>query len=233
MRWFGRRQVDQDPGRRQALVQDARQRFGAHIQAPFADQARALVPLLDGDDGLGAAAEILREFADSAHTELQTQAADLARRFGQALAVDRRNYRPLWKAAGPYLRWPLFVLPCGLQPYVHVAAAVTVIGTHARRSVRVTEPQPLLTDLFEVLDLTLAGWEFGRVQVDTDAASLATGLITAARDLRAEMGDPPPLPPPVRELMRRNNTVDVVDPSGRHLAGSFNPGKQMREFLLA
>ena len=36
-----------------------------------------------------------------------------------------------------------------------------------------TDPNPLLTRVFEVLDLTTAGWEYGRVRVDTDAAALA------------------------------------------------------------
>ena len=42
-----------------------------------------------------------------------TQAADLHRRTGYGLVVDRRDYRPLWKAAGSELRWPLFGLPGG------------------------------------------------------------------------------------------------------------------------
>ncbi|WP_255521961.1 hypothetical protein [Actinoplanes aureus] len=40
------------------------------------------------------------------------------------------------------------------------------------------------------------------------------------------MGNPPPLPTPVRELMRRNNT-------GTRPVGGLNPGKEMREALLA
>ena len=82
-------------------------------------------------------------------------------------------------------------------------------------------------------DLTLAGWEYARVRVDTDAAALAGGLISTARELRAAMPDPPPLPPPVRELMRRNRTVDVHDPAGDRIVGAINPGREMREALLA
>jgi hypothetical protein len=236
MRWLrlgpGKRQVQHDPGRQQALLDDVRQRFGAQVRMPFPDQADAVARLLDGDDGLSVAAGILREFADAAHHDLLAQAFDLHRRTGQGLAVDRGNYRPLWQAAGPQLRWPLFALPGGLHPYVQVVAAVTVVGAGARRAVRVTDPDPLLAHLFEVLDLTVAGWEYGRVRVDADAATLAGRLITTARELRAAMAEAPPLPPPVRELMRRNNTVDVLGLDGTSV-GAFNPGREMRESLLA
>jgi hypothetical protein len=236
MRWFrlglGRRQVQHDPDRHQALLQDVRHRFGAHVQVPVPDQADAIIRLLDGDGGLSVAAEILREFADAAYTEMHAQAADLQRRTGHGFAVDRRNYRPLWKAAGPELRWPLFTLSCGLHPYVQVIAAVTVVGAQARRSVRVTDPDPLLTHLFEVLDLTVAGWEYGRVRVDVDAAALVDRLISTARAIRATMAEPPPLPPAARELMRRNNTFDVHDPTGTTIVSAINPGREMRESLL-
>ena len=184
MRWFGkgRRQVEQDPGRQRALLQDVRERFGVQVPVRFPEQADEVARLLDGDDGLPVAAGILREFADAAHTDLLGQVADLHRRTGQGFVVDRRNYRPLWTAAGPQLRWALFGLPGNLHPYVQVMAAVAIVGGRARRVVRVTDPQPLLAHLFEVLDLTIAGWEFGRVRVDVDAASLADRLISAARD---------------------------------------------------
>jgi hypothetical protein len=236
MRWFrfgpGKQRVDHDPARQQTLVQDVRQRFGRHVQVRFPDQADEVGRLLDGDDGLSVAAAILREFVDAAHAELLAQATELHRRTGHGLVVDRRNYRPLWQEAGPYLRWSLFELPGGLHPYVQVAAAVTVVGGRARRAVQVTDPDRLLTSVFEVLDLTLAGWEYGRVQVDIDAVALAERLIATARALRAAMPEPPPLPPPVRELMRRNNTIDVYDPSGSRIVGAYNPGKEMRESLL-
>jgi hypothetical protein len=237
MRWFrfglGRRQVQHDPDRQEALLQDVRHRFGAHVAVPFPDQADTVARLLDGDDGLSVAAEILREFADAAHTELLAQAADLRRRTGHGFAVDRRNYRPLWKAAGQGLRWPLFTLPCGFHPYVQVVAAVSIVGAQPRRSVRVIDPDPLLAHLFEVLDLTVAGWEYGRVRVDADAAALADRLISTARQIRATMPEPPPLPPAVRELMRRNNTIDVHSPTGNQVVGTINPGRAMRESLLA
>ncbi|MEV8506328.1 hypothetical protein AB0368_16045 [Actinoplanes sp. NPDC051475] len=237
MRFFrsgpDRRQVQHDPGRRQELLLDLRQRFGAHAQGRFAEQAGAIVPLLVDDDGLAVAAAVLHEVADAAHAQLLADVAELNRRTGHGPVADRRNYRPLWQAAGSHLRWPLFGLPGGLHPYVQVTAAVTALGTQARRTVRVTDPRPVLAHLFEVLDLTLTGWEFARVRVDTDAAALAERLISAARDLRAAMGEPPPLPPPVREWMRRNTTVDVHDSAANRIVGAFNPGRTMRESLLA
>ncbi len=236
MRWFrlglGKRQAEHDPARQQALRQDVRQRFGRHVLVRFPEQAEAGGQLLTDDDGLAVAAELVREFADAAHAELLAQAGDLHRRTGHGLVVDRRNYRPLWQEAGPYLRWTLFELPVGLHPYVQVAAAVTVLGEQARRSVRVTDPDALLRYVFEVLDLTLVGWEYGRVPVDVDAAALVAQLVATARELRAAMPEPPPLPPPVRELMRRNNTVDVYEPTGGRIVGGYNPGKEMRESLL-
>ena len=234
MRWFGlgKKRVEHDPDRQQALRQEVRQRFGRHVPARFPEQAGAVGGLLTGDDGLAVAAGILREFTDASCTELLAQAEELHRRTGHGLVVDRRNYRPLWQEAGPYLRWSLFELPGGLHPYVQVAAAVTVVGGQAGRAVQVTDPDRLLADVFEVLDLILVGWEYGRVQVDVDAVALAQGLIAAGQQLRGAMGEPPPLPPPVRELMRRNNTIDVSDPSGSRIVGGFNPGKTMRESLL-
>ncbi|AGL18957.1 hypothetical protein [Actinoplanes sp. N902-109] len=236
MRWFrlgsSRRQAEHDPGQQAALLAEVRQRYGVHVQGRFADQAQAVTGLLTGDDGLAVAAEIVREVTDGAHAELQAQAADLTMRTGHRFAVDRHNYRPLWREAGDHLRWPLFQLPGGLHPYIQVAAAVTVVGRGARRIVRTTDPRPLLAQLLEVLDLTVAGWEFGRVRVDADAATLATGLITSTRELHDEMSEPPPLPPPVRELMRRNNSYAVHDSMGTGIVGGFNPGKTMREVLL-
>ncbi|MBE1489376.1 hypothetical protein [Plantactinospora soyae] len=236
MRWFrlllGKRQVQHDPGRQEELLQDVRQRFGARVQVQFPEQVDAIVRLLDGDDGLSVAARVLREVADEAHTDFLGQAFDLHRRTGRRLVVDRRNYRPLWRSAAPELRWPLFALPCGFHPYVQVAAAATVVGSRATRVVRAIDPNPLLTHVFEVFDLTTAGWEYGRVRVDTDAASLANRLIASARQIRAAMDDPPPLPPPARELMRTNNSIDVYDPTGHRVVSAINLGAEMRPALL-
>ncbi|MFC7533875.1 hypothetical protein [Actinoplanes sp. GCM10030250] len=232
MRWLrfgpGKRQGQQDPGRQQELLHQARQQFGPQVQAPFAAQADAAAGLLGADDdGLAATATILREFADSAYAEIYAQAAALGR------PADRMNYRPLWQNAGGHLRWPLFALPCGFHPYIHVTAAAHVLGAQGRQAVGAADPDQLLDHLFEILDLTLDGWEFARVRIDADAATLASRLITAAREIRAAMGNPPPLPAPAREWMRRNLTVQVLDPTGTQPIGGWNPGKEMRESLLA
>ncbi|GAA0481926.1 hypothetical protein Ade02nite_57570 [Paractinoplanes deccanensis] len=193
----------------------------------FQGQAGEAAAQLSGDDGLLAAAAILREFADAAHADVAAQAAALG------FAADRRNYRPLWRDTAGRLRWNLWTLPGGLHPYIHVNAAAAALGTDAKRAVRALDPLPTLAHLFEILDLTLDGWEFARVRPDTDAATLAHRLIATARDLRAAMSDEPPLPQPVREWMRRNNTINVYDPSSPAVVGGFNPGKEMREALLA
>ncbi|MEU4692445.1 hypothetical protein [Actinoplanes sp. NPDC023714] len=220
-----KRRVQHDPALQQELLQDVRQRFGTHETTPFGDQAAAITGLLEGADGVMVATEILREFAEGAHASVVVQAAELG------LVADRTNYRTLWKSAGKRLRSPLFGQ--ALHPYIQVSAAVTAVGAQARQTVRVTEPEPLLAHMFEVLDLTVAGWQYGRVLVDTHGAELAAGLITATTELRAEMSDPPPLPPPVREQMRSNASVDVLDPAISRFVGQWNPGKQMRESLLA
>ncbi|MEO3743996.1 hypothetical protein [Plantactinospora sp. B5E13] len=239
MRWLqrllgGKKQVEFDPARQEALLQDVRQRFGARAQVRFPDQVDTVTRLLgdDGDDGLLVAARVVREFADEAHTDLLGQAAELYRRTGYRLVVDRRNYRPLGREAGAHLRWPLFGLRCGLHPYAQVAAAVTVLGQRAERLVKVTDPFPPLAQVFEVLDLNTNGWEHGRVRVDTDAAGLAHRLIAAARDIRAAMDDPPPIPPSAREMMRRNNSVHVFDPQADRVVGAINLGGELRPALL-
>ncbi|MET0425136.1 MAG: hypothetical protein ABW046_14720 [Actinoplanes sp.] len=235
MRWLGlgKRRDAPDPGRSNALLQDIRLRFPGQPGVPFADQAAAVATALAGDEGLATAALILREFADAAQAEMYAQVNELHRRTGRGFAPDRRNYRPLWQSFGPELNWTLFTLPVGLHPYIHVAAAVTVLSTQARQAVRVIAPEPVVAHVFELLDLVLVGWEFGRVRIDADGATLADGLIVAGRELNAAMSNPPPLPEPVRELMRRNNTVDVYDPAANRILGVFNPGKAMREALLA
>lgn len=235
MRWFRRGQaaaVEQDPARQQELLAGLRQRFGGHVPGRFADQALAITAELTGglpgDEGVAVAAAILREFADAAYADLYAQAEQLHRRTGRGFAPNRADYRPLWQAVGPELRWNLFTLPVGLQPYVHVSAATMVISAQAKRA-----PASVVPHLFEVLDLTLDGWEFARVRVDTDAASLAEGLIAAARDVLAAMSDPPSLPDPVRQWMRRRVVIKVADPETGRSVGTFDPGRTMREFLLA
>ncbi|MFU8874471.1 hypothetical protein [Micromonospora sp. SL4-19] len=113
-----------------------------------------------------------------------------------------------------------------------VAAAVAVLGSRAPRLGRVSDSNPLLARMFEVLDLTTAGWQYGRVRVDTDAAALADRLISTAGQVLATIDDPPRLPPPVRELMRRNSALDVHDPTGPRVVNGINLGARMRETLL-
>ncbi|MEE6258898.1 hypothetical protein [Plantactinospora sonchi] len=236
MRWLqrllGKKQVEFDSARQEALLQDARHRFGARAQIRFPDQVDAVTRLLDGDDGLLVAARIVREFTDDAHADLLGQAAELYRRTGYRLLVDRRNYRPLWREAGSQLRWSLFGLRCGFHPYAQVAGAVAVLGERADRLVRVTDPFPPLAQVFEVLDLNANGWDHSRVRVDTDAAALANRLIATARDIRAAMDDPPPIPPSAREMMRRNNSVHVYDPHLDRVVGTINLGGELRPALL-
>ncbi|ATO13599.1 hypothetical protein CO540_06925 [Micromonospora sp. WMMA2032] len=232
-RLLGGDRVDLDPGRQQALLRDVRHSYGAHARVRFPDQVDAITRLLSDDDGLVVAAGIVCEAAEEAHADLQFQAQEVFRRTGRRLLVHRRNYRPLWKEAGPALRWPLGALPSGLHPYAQVSAAVTVVGARADRLDRVTDPQPFVVRLFEVLDLTTAGWEFGRVRVDTDSVALVERLTGTAARVLAAMDDPPRLPPAVREMMRRNHTVDVHDPAGPHVVGRINPGARLRETLLA
>ncbi|NJC13715.1 hypothetical protein F4558_003541 [Micromonospora profundi] len=237
MRWLrqllgGGGRIQLDAERQQTLLHDARHRYGAHARIRFPEQVEAITGMLDGDDGLVVAAQIVNQVADEAHGDLQAQAHDIHLRTGRRLVVNRRNYRPLWKEAGPALRWPLFALPSGFHPYAQVTAAVAVVGRQAPRVDRVTDPNPLLTRMFEVLDLTTAGWEYGRVRVDTHAATLADRLISSTGRLLTATDDPPRLPPPVRELMRRNNTVAVHDPNGPRPVGGINLGAMLRERLL-
>lgn len=232
MRWFRRtrdERLDQQDAAQRMMINDVRQRFGVRQPGSFHQQAAAVAEALTGPDGVAAAAGIVHEFADSAHSEIQRLAAELSRQVGYQFFVDRANYRPMWREAKPDLRWPLFDLPCGLFPYIHVAGAVRAISTKVKFT---TDQNRLHGHLFEILDLTIAGWEFASVRVDTDGAALASLLIGTARDLRTTMSKEPPLPPPVRELMRRNNTIDVYAPDAHRIVGGINPGREMREMLL-
>ncbi|MBW6437328.1 hypothetical protein KZ829_26685 [Actinoplanes hulinensis] len=228
MRWFrfgsGGRQAQTDPGRQQELLRELRTRFGGQATARFAGQAAEAAALLDGDDGLVAATLVLRESADTAFAAMAAQ----------GFPVERRDYRWTWQSAGTRLRSPLTTVPAGaFHPYVQTTAAVTVAGNQAKQLVRIVDANPVLTHVLELLDLVTAGWEYGGVRPDADSATLAARLIAAARDIRDAMSDTPPLPSPIREQMRRNNTVDVRDPATNRVVGGFNPGKEMREALLA
>ena len=228
MRWFrfgsGKRRAEQDPGRQQEIYRALRERFGGQVPGRFADQASAALALLDGDDGVVVAAAVLRDYADAVAAAMTAQ----------GFPAERRDYRWTWRGAGPRLRSPLVMAQNGpFHPYVQVAAAVTVVATRPKQLVKLIDPVPVLTHMLEILDLITAGWEFGQVVPDTDAATLAGGLIAAVRDLRAAMAEEPPLPTPIREQMRRNNTVGIWDPARSRVVGGFNPGREMREAFLA
>jgi hypothetical protein len=237
MRWFRRapaeRSAGPDPGQLTELVQQVRQRFGPGVKMPFRTQVDALAPLLAGDEGLFVAAQIVQDIAQEARAGIFAQVTELNRRTGKRLAVDVRNYRPVWRAAGTDLRLPLFGLPCGFHPYVHLAGALAAIGGNAKRFVRLTDPVPPLTYMFEMLDLATSAWEFGRFPVDPDAAALAQRLIAATAQIRIAMKDDhPPLPPAIRELMRSNKNTNVYDSSNGTLLGGINLGAEMRPAYL-
>jgi hypothetical protein len=236
MRWFrrtsGNNPVELDPARQRALAQEIRHAFGPQVRVPFHQQVDALVPRLEGDDGLYVAVRIGWEIAEEAHAAIQTQVAEL-NRMGRAYALDRSRYRSLWRQAGRELRYPLFALRSGFHPYVHLPAALAVIGANAARCLKLADPAAVLAHLFEVVELTVVGWESGLVRVDIDAAHLMSGLIAAAKDLRLAVGDePPPLPPAIREMMRANRTTPVYDAAGSAVVGGLNVGAEMRPAFL-
>jgi hypothetical protein len=236
MRWFRRAPgdgpVQLDPARQGALIQEIRHGFGPQVRVPFHQQVDALVPRLDGDDGLYVAIRIGWEIAEEAHGAIQAQVADL-NRMGRAYGLDRRYYRTLWRQAGRELRYPLFALRCGFHPYVHLPAALAVIGANAARCVKLADPAVVLAHMFEVVELTVVGWESGLVRVDADAAYLMSRLIAAAKELRLAVGDdPPPLPPAIREMMRANRTTPVYDAAGTAVVGGINVGAEMRPAFL-
>jgi hypothetical protein len=228
MRWFRRKPADQpvlvDPVRQETLIADIRRRFGGHVTVRLHEQVDALVPLLD-DDGLAVATVIVHRMAEQAYADVQAQAAT------RGLGVDRRNYRALYRQMGPDLRYRLAELPCGLHPYVHLGAALTAIRAHPKRAMVLTDPNRLLVHTLELLDLTVSGWQFGRVLASADAADLVGRLIAAAMQMRLTEDEPPALPPGIREVMRSNQTTDIYDRTGV-LIGSVNVGEQTRRSFL-
>jgi len=236
MRWFRRTPaegpVELDPARQEALVQEIRHGFGQHVRVPFHQQVDALVPRFEGDDGLYVAIRIVWAIADEAHASIQAQVAEL-NRMGRSYPLDRRYYRALWQQAGRELSYPLFALRSGFHPYIHLPAALATIGANAARTLKLADPAAVLSRMFEVVELVMVGWESGLVRVDTDAAYLMSRLISAARDVRVAVGDePPPLPPAMRELMRRNRTTPVYDQGGTSVVGGINVGAEMRPAFL-
>jgi hypothetical protein len=230
MRWFRRKPADKpllvDPVRQETLIADIRRRFGGHVAVRLHEQVDALVALFNDDDGLAVATVIVHRMAEQAYADVRAQAA------ARGLGVDRRNYRALYRQMGPDLRYRLAELPCGLHPYVHLGAALTAIRVRPKRAMVLTDPNWLLVHTLELLDLTVSGWQFGRVLASADAADLVGRLIAAAMQMRLTDDEPPALPPGIREVMRSNRTTDIYDRTGV-LIGSVNVGEQMRRSFLA
>lgn len=191
-----------------------------------------MVQLLGGDDGLLVAVRIVRDVAEEAHAQVIAQINEINRQRRREYVLDRRGYRSLWQAAGPELGYPLFALRCAFHPYIHLGAALGVITDDARRCLQVTDPVPLLAHMLRMLDMTIAAWEFGHVLVDADAADLVGRLISATTQIRLALSEPPLLPPPIRELMRRNNTTKIYDGAGRTVIGGINVPAEMRQSFL-
>jgi hypothetical protein len=235
MRWFRRAPeespVQLDPARQQAQIQEI-QRFGPQMRMPIHEQVDAVTARLDGDDGLYVAIRIGWAIAEESHSGIQAQVGEL-NRHGRGYAVDRRNYRALWRTAGRELQYPLFALRSGFHPYIHLPAALAVLGANAKRSLKLADPRPVLGHMFEILELTVVGWEAGLVRVDVHAAQLMNRLIETAKEIRVAVGDdPPPLPPSIREMMRANRITRVYDPAGTTVIGGINIGAEMRPAFL-
>lgn len=228
MRWFRRKSADRpltvDPARQEALIADIRRRFGGHVPGRFQEQVDSLVDLLGGDDGLAVADRIVHETAERAYTDVQAQAAALG------YGVDRRNYRVLYRQTG--LQYRFTELSSGWHPYVHVAAALAVMEADVKRAMVLTDPNWLLVHTLELLDLTVSGWEFGRVPVSADAADLVARLIAAATRMRLTEDEPPALPPGIREVMRSNRAMNVHDQAGA-VIGVINVGAETRRSFLS
>jgi hypothetical protein len=227
MRWFRRKSASKsltvDPARQAALIADIRQRFGGHAPGRFREQAQSLADLLGGDEGLTVAGRIVHETAERAHADVQAQTAALRHR------VDRRNYRALFRQTG--LQYRFTEQSSGWHPYIHLGAALDAIEGDVKRAMVLTDPNWLLVHTLELLDLTVSGWEFGRVPVSTDAADLVIRLIATATRMRLTEDEPPALPPGIRDVMRSNRATNVHDQAGA-VVGVLNVGAETRRSFL-
>jgi hypothetical protein len=208
MRWLRRLVGGRPDGGVAVLDPDRQEQLARSVRSSTTD----LESLMAGNDGMAVAVRIVAELAREAHADVAAQAAALARRpdLGQ-LPDPHGPFRPLWKVGGAALRSPLpGPFPCGFHPYVHLPAALGVIGADARTCLRLVDPASLLANLFDLLDLVTAGWEFGGVAPEPAATDLVDRLVTTASQVRAASPDePPPLPPTIRELMRRNTELSA------------------------
>lgn len=220
----GRQALAVDPARQEALIADVRRRYGGHVPRRFREQAGELASQLGGDDGLAVADRIVHETAERALADVRAQAA------ARGLAADRRNYRALYQQTALQYRLP--EPPDGWHPYVHLAAALAAIDADVKRAMALTDPNWLLVHTLELLDMTVSGWEFGRVPVTADAADLVTRLIAAATRMRLTEDEPPALPPGIREVMRSNRATNVHDQAGV-VIGVINVGAETRRSFLA
>src|SRR3954454_12537538 len=107
MRWFRRaaatKGVERDPEQQRMLIGRIREEFRDGVAYP--KQVEAVMGLLAGDDGLAVGARVVRDVGDEAQAAVVAQG-------GRRDVVDRANYRPVWRTAGPGLRSPLFGLAC-------------------------------------------------------------------------------------------------------------------------
>jgi len=190
--------------------------------------------LLSLGQPLSPCGSVIPSFATSpaAVSQIVSSADVQAQAAARGLAVDRRSYRAVYRPMGADLRYRLGELPGGFHPYVHLGAALEAIAAHPKRAMVLTDPIRLLAHTLELLDLTVSGWEFGRVVVTAEAAELVGRLIAAAMQLRLTEEEPPSLPPGIREVMRSNRRTDIVDRNGA-VIGSINVGEQARRSFLA
>jgi hypothetical protein len=208
MRWLRRLVGGRSDGGTAVLDLDRQEQLARSVRS----SSVGVESQLAGYDGMAVAVRIVTDLAREAHADVAVQVAALARQRDPGHLPDPHGpFRPLWKVAGAALRSPLpGPYPGGFHPYVHLPAALTVIGADARTCVRLVDPVPLLASLFDLVDLVTSGWEFGGVAPEPAATDLVDRLVTTANQVRAALPEEPPsLPPAIRELMRRNTELSA------------------------